>query len=763
MMAIVIISFCIFNFNNIHVEYNFETASIIIVVLPAVLTILSIMLQLRSDRIYGVSSNEFIKLCGSLYFTFFHVLMIFLIINGIFFYLNICQTNGKSAILILELVSLIYSFIFSAQTLPVLTLNDRSLQRIIKGAIRYQKHEFKVSSQIQGHTILKIKQYLIFKTGIIEAYNCCFSQKINTINEDSLIDDLISIQSNYYRDLIECCDLIKQGQYKDELGLSINEIINTSFKNIEVLISNDKNIMQLKTQNNIVDLLVGPTLLLHRFCSISFDLADKENKWMRIIIKSMINQCMFNKVNGSGSNSNKNYSYIIQMAIYSLTCGELWFYRVMRDNDLSPLSIFSIDSCDIGLFLSAILYFAYINCNTNTDLKRKIINFTNEKCQGLNSMDFTWSTSLDAIISSIHATRNPYNLIDRLLEIYSTCNNGVFDYFSYEFNNQRNYFDEKFIINLGLEILFFSEELINHKKNLKDFLDKISIKYSNELLEVISNNWGYYQKDGKKIVIDHGKDFFELFNICKYDNNDIEILLNFVKTKQICCEANKSGKSNDEIDQILTTKLLDLLIKEIKHSSSDDINKTTICDDELTNSLYLDNCDIDEMATIFNSYGVVGKISSIISHEIHNLIEQYLVKNAKTLSLKKEDLTNKIISNLCSDDDCVEAEISIDSKRTMVQSIDDSQINYIIDTSYKAINGSYYYNEYTDDETKGVLLTRDELFDKIKGKIKYVKVVFKLKININEDKIKIKWPQQHREMPSLCWLFQETSLPLLAT
>ena len=31
-----------------------------------------------------------------------------------------------------------------------------------------------------------------------------------------------------------------------------------------------------------------------------------------------------------------------------------------------------------------------------------------------------------------------------------------------------------------------------------------------------------------------------------------------------------------------------------------------------------------------------------------------------------------------------------------------------------------------------------------------------------EDKIKIKWPQQHREMPSLCWLFQETSLPLLA-
>lgn len=756
--------------NIINFDCDFQNADIILIVLPTILTIISIILQFRRERIYGVSIKDFNKLRGTFYFDFLHIIIIFLMLNLVFLFAKTFNDNTSSLIIVLDFIGFIYCLIFALQEVPILTMNDKYLYRIIKKAYKFNKPDFILGYANKQNALETVLLHMTLNDGIVLTYDS-LKEENNIPYNSNLFDNLMSIQNRFFWNTIENEGAIKAGIYNDDMDIPLEKNINSAFSNIYILTSSDKS----KNYNSLfsgIDKtyhLTRLTFSLHKICNVVFNLNKKETSWINRIIFSFIQSCF------SAETRDLNYPYIIQMAVNTIKEGDLWFYTALRDNNYYSSTIFSHGQCDIGLFLSLLLYFVYKNGNLPNAKKEELSNFVSEKSKGLNSFGTTWSESLSFMLAQIKIDSN---FVLRLLNIYELVNEGTYDFLishnGCEFVDLDKEFNETFIINLCLEIVILGHNFNFCDANtLNKILDSISQKYENILLDVISQKW--LDSSGNFSDLESHFNFLKFYALTYSSNymiNDFhkeyeQVLFNFLNERR---KHKLQEKTNDCFDNVNLANIKKRLISSLNNQ----INKLPYFNKELQNTDFCKSYFFPINSEVYQTESIIDFLSNNLKEEIKRLIRNEINKSINRKTIDGQSLTDETIKEFLDfgatnqsckyndlkaisknsrekivkiknefngliplgvfwKDNFIEFCVNINKEKSYVRFLEDNEINIIIDESFKMVNGAYFFNEYSNDDTKGILLSRQELFDILKKKNIFITIYFELKLKINND------------------------------
>ena len=167
---------------------NINTGSfdLIVTLLPLVITVLSIVLSLPKDLIYGLEKTEFRKFKGSSKYDFLSMLNIVIIIFTILILVSIFSLTLTSWML--SIISIIYSLCFLFQEIPLLMHSDKKIEEIIKQNIW---------NDVTNENLDIVLHNLLFKKGIIYAYKM-LEVKWDIERSRSYLDKLLDLQNSYF-------------------------------------------------------------------------------------------------------------------------------------------------------------------------------------------------------------------------------------------------------------------------------------------------------------------------------------------------------------------------------------------------------------------------------------------------------------------------------------------------------------------------------------------------------------------------------------
>lgn len=748
------------NFNN---KLVFD---IIVVLLPATITIVSISLSLTKEKICGVYLNDFIKLRSKSVYSFPHMVLIMSI--SIALYTVFYMLSATMTIVLLDFFAFCYSIIFLIQEIPVLIQDKKRLNKIIRYAYDNINKTELFLIQNETNTLYRVIQYIVLNDGIVTAFNSLKKNRGREIKKynSKLVEHLLSIQNDYFMettDDIEVLTMNLNGEYKN---IELIKAINNAYSNVEIVLSNKDIIESDEDFNtNIISHLIKSIFALHRLCN-SLKIEEKETNKLKIITSSIL------LANYSVNKRQKSmYTFALIMSVITLNDGDIWFIKQLRDNNLCSTALFFLDKCTLGLFISIFISHILGGNIINDEKKAEITAFLNEPAEGLNSYGISWNRLLANQIE-FTSSKLLTNSLTKLINIYRLVNPTQFTPFrsGATFDISQN-FDEGAIINAWLEIILFMRSYNIDLVDFKNVIATLNQDAKSKLIDTLSQKW----------IVDNGLNekyqtsFLNYFNFHKVPINEnycnkefIEYLANYRKDYYM----NKVMReiSNADTD----VKKMKSLIKE-KFDKMERENE--FLDDKIDlmseNSFsfkwQLENKNLNELLSQYLDQ-LPDLFSMAFKKEIQSAISPNLIENYKLtdeqfkeiydfnpdkrshfygLINNSSDELSKIEKSVCLSeskilpfnfyfkDGAIKINIEYDEESSDIRFLNDDEVNNIIDTEYQVVNGLYRYSEFSKDVTKSFLVTREELKNFLSEEIIYVLIVFKKKIVI--DKCKCIW------------------------
>lgn len=748
------------NFNN---KLVFD---IIVVLLPATITIVSISLSLTKEKICGVYLNDFIKLRSKSVYSFPHMVLIMSL--SIALYTVFYMLSATMTIVLLDFFAFCYSIIFLIQEIPVLIQDKKRLNKIIRYAYDNINKTELFLIQNETNTLYRVIQYIVLNDGIVTAFNSLKKNRGREIKKynSKLVEHLLSIQNDYFMettDDIEVLTMNLNGEYKN---IELIKAINNAYSNVEIVLSNKDIIESDEDFNtNIISHLIKSIFALHRLCN-SLKLEEKETNKLKIITSSIL------LANYSVNKRQKSmYTFALIMSVITLNDGDIWFIKQLRDNNLCSTALFFLDKCTLGLFISIFISHILGGNIINDEKKAEITAFLNEPAEGLNSYGISWNRLLANQIE-FTSSKLLTNSLTKLINIYRLVNPTQFTPFrsGATFDISQN-FDEGAIINAWLEIILFMRSYNIDLVDFKNVIATLNQDAKSKLIDTLSQKW----------IVDNGLNekyqtsFLNYFNFHKAPINEnycnkefIEYLANYRKDYYM----NKVMReiSNADTD----VKKMKSLIKE-KFDKMERENE--FLDDKIDlmseNSFsfkwQLENKNLNELLSQYLDQ-LPDLFSMAFKKEIQSAISPNLIENYKLtdeqfkeiydfnpdkrshfygLINNSSDELSKIEKSVCLSeskilpfnfyfkDGAIKINIEYDEESSDIRFLNDDEVNNIIDTEYQVVNGLYRYSEFSKDVTKSFLVTREELKNFLSEEIIYVLIVFKKKIVI--DKCKCIW------------------------
>ena len=763
---ILVSCFLIEFFKVVHFEIeNRVNVDLIIILLPTIITIVSISLSLTKEKIYGVTINEFIKLRKKSTYCFLHMVIIMSLC--IAFYSALFLFEKSFTILVLDAIAFLYSVIFAVQEIPVLVQNKRALRKIIMFSYENRRKAEIFLEQRDENTLYRVMQNMVLVEGIKVAYN---SLKSNSSDEESkmhnsnLFDNLLTFQNKYYFDASEDLKFLSDnlsGEYKN---IDILSAINRGYWNIEDLLSNDVSInffndfKEDKTYH-----LTRSIFALHSICS-RLELQEKEKKKIEGIISNILLASI-----SDGKVDKKYMSFALTMSIISLKDGDVWFIKYLRDNNLYPSILFSFDKCLLGLFIT-IFISHIINYNLIPVEKINMINaFLNEPTEGLNS---DGSTTWNCLFFSMLEFSNSISLANSLLKLLETYNfvPEVYYYFMKEmvFCDSSTDFSRSVIIDAWLEMILFGESfgikkddvvsVINslNGDNKEAFIntltdrwiedDHLRIDYKIKFLSSFSNHKieakeNFYNKPIIDFLVKYKNDYYmeEHINKIKNDAADskeivcrIKKSLNNYKEKCIFCDKNLDFSKNKKIcfswklEKGDLYMLLDAYIKQFPDSVDYFFRK--IIESEVKKNVFLDYKLTQTQINEIKKFSPDGRSS--LNGIIYNTSDEL---NEISMGLQSSEC-KMIPSNFFFKKEAIRVNVEIDEELSEVNYLTNDELDYLIDNEYQDINGLYRYSEFTNDTKRSFLVTREDLRTLLYNQTRYVIIYLKYEIAVDSDK-----------------------------
>ena len=212
-------------------------SDIVTVLLPCVITIISISFSISDNKIFGISLNEFKRLRNKKkYFNFQQ--MIYFIIFSFFFYALARSLKLQLNIILIDVVSIIYSLKFIHQDIPLIENDENKLIDEVLEMFKERTDSTYVINKDEGNIeedLIKALGYIITSNGI-ELVLKKLEQTLDKKELTCALNTLLLINIDYLDSLIKEKEflslLVENGKLKT--------IIEISFKNINYLINGDK-------------------------------------------------------------------------------------------------------------------------------------------------------------------------------------------------------------------------------------------------------------------------------------------------------------------------------------------------------------------------------------------------------------------------------------------------------------------------------------------------------------------------------------------
>lgn len=746
---------------------EFPVIDIIVILLPTVITIISISLSLSNEKILNLKRREFAKLLNGWYYDFLTMIIVVVVI---FILYTVCKIKDiRISALVLEGISVFYAIYFSCTEIPVLAQNHRRINNIIKRNYYKNKqidYEFSRYKK-QGVLVVALSQ-LVFENGIKCTYFALKNKKHD--HDPELLNNLLSLQNNLLFDAVEDSPLFKENlvtEYKG-LDLDLTSIIDTCFSDIEDLLSfsKDFNIEEIYGSENKVYLMTRCLFCLHRICQ-TFDLNEKE--------QSKLNKILFKLVTISDKDDERNrwrYSFMNSMMATSIPIGELWFAQALRDYGY-PGFIFSFDGNNVGFFyLIYCFYLSKISNFTTPELKKKVDDFCNEVSKGLNSDGISWKEYAKREIERCNDTYI-VGFISSLLKIYNSSQDTLFYVYKrgagFIGSNIEDNFDKSFLLNIWLEIILFNIYIRPSPDTLKETIESFNEEDKRNLVNVLSKDW--LENNELKVRPEVG--FLSFIGLkadttVNYGNKEaIEILAKFrhkyLKQKEDNkvqeelpndLEKYKNQLKNYFNEGMINNPIIDKTIdvgkeKKLYISLRLPVEGIDSLMEQYKNRLkdFFDNhvrgCVLKNIIPSFYISGYAftkSDASKIISFNPDFMTaNEWIFREAEIdeLKIKKiKKITNSYLPRfLFWKNGGISANFEYCDEDSQFRFLNDEEINYIIDNEFTSINGLYKYGRYGKDDINSILVSRDELFNYLKKSQCISVIVFKAKVNLDSTKI----------------------------
>lgn len=751
-------------------------SDIVMILLPLVVTILSITLSLPREQIYGIENTDFRKLRGDKAYNFHEMLIITIVLFIIF---NISSNLGFNILpWTLSTFSVIYSIVFINQEIPILIRNDKKVKSIIKKHIHKNFKIIDFDKQSNEVSMINAVQNLIFTEGIISAYKVLESNdnQQNRIYLDKILDIQNTFLFGYINNHTITIDNVKN-QYKN---IDIIQAVDTSLKNL-------KDILSLNMELNILEIygdeehfyhITRSMFALHKILSI-LEINHKLQREFSDLVQLIFMKMKYGKVD---DRSIRFYYKILNAMLVNSTSGdELWFLEILRDSSFEGLvSIYGTD--EYMVFVSIYLYYLVeLEPSTPQLFKDEIVNFIGKPSEGLNSDGASWKSIFNHKLSYLDSSQTS-EILPKLLQIYD-CNSNRFSWYEPKHSSGRivSIIDEKSFTKQLLMDWWISYVLsnINHHAYSFNSGEDVQLPSLNEadahaFSVLLNKKWFKDDKlitkqklpifsfyDSREIV----EDYMEWNSITKalreYKNKNIkESILNELSANKVNEEKLSEHKQTLSKGFIEAIEKLSIIDKDIDLSEEDKRYFAMSFDSRWSDGLIKSVADrfpesINRL--IHDSFkndpkinDIKKKITSYSIDDLNNIIAfKPTTKNAFIYELNTDLERSKLINeinqinageklwlphDLYMRNNPIRMNIEYISEDSSLRFFNNEEINTIIDRDFKLVNGLYKYEEGADGE-KSILLERDELFKLISDKYFFARIVFKYKIIYSYDDI----------------------------
>jgi len=744
---------------------EFPIIDIIVILLPTIITIISISLSLSNEKILNLKRCEFAKLLSGWHYDF---LTMIIDVVAIFVLYTICEIKeAKISALVLEGISIFYSIYFSCTEIPMLTQNYKRINKIIKKNYYKNKQIDYEFSHYEKQGILNIAlRQLVFENGI----KCTYFALKNKKHDPVLLDSLLSLQNNLLFDVVEDSALFKENlvtEYKG-LDLDLTTIIDTFFSDIEDIFSfsKDFNIQEIYGSEKDVYLMARCLFCLHRICQ-KFELNEKE--------KTKLDKILFKLLTISNKDDDRNewrYSFMNSMIASSISEGEFWFATALRDYDY-PGFLFSFDGNLIGFFyLIYCFYISKISNFASPELKKDVENFCNERSKGLNCGGVSWK---EYAKREIERCNDSYAVssINSLLKIYNSSKASIF-YISKRdpgvagFNCEDN-FNKHLLLNVWLEIILFNIYFRPSPDVLRQIIESFSDEDKKNLIYVLSKEWlennelkqrpevgflsfiglkadttvNYGNKEAIEVLASFRQKYLKEREDSKIQN---EMPKDLQKYKNIFRNYFNEGMLNNPI----IDKSIDVGEEQRKYISLrmpvEGLDYSIIQYKSLLKDYFDKYVRLQILENIKPSFFILdysfskSEADKIISFKPDYMTANEWIFHEAGVETSKIEIITKISSSylprfLFWKKDGISANFEYCDEESQFRPLNDKEINYIIDNEFTSINGLYKYGRYGEDDINSILISREELFNNL-SRTQYLSViVFKAKVNLDPSKL----------------------------
>lgn len=741
-----------------------KISSIVITLLPSIITIVSISLSISKEKIYGATINEINSLRGSFYFNFMHMVLVMCISIGT--YSLFATLNLVISIYFLEFISFVYSVIFAIQEIPLLLHSKRTITRILKGHYLTYKADNLFENQ-ESDAFNKIISNIILTEGIDAAYKVIQEFKMK---DDQMVDYALSLQNKFFWSVNENTAFEKITTSYDVEDIPIIDLIDTGYQNIE-------NVCLDRVKYPISSVkyyqLTRTIFFLHTLCE-SLNLAKKEKARLLDLFSS------FSLTSDESETSSLITSILIVMSCVTLNDGDVWFIKLLRDNNWGQIFLFDFNKRPIGIFLSMMISHLCCNSGLSKEDKDKLKLFIEEPDNGINASGRDWKSNLNTTLE-FSTTDQIINSLTYFIQCYESVDEPNF-YFHGKTKRLvyscKEIFDKHEIFHDWLLMVFYASDFKStfDEINLEPILSTLSDANKSILAEEISNNWLDFDcKEGSGVCLKKDIDtvFFNTFSIemTPYFLNEKskEKLINHLVKFHDEFYKNQNNKNHNslEIDCCNKTKKL---IDDFKGL----MNKTQLFDEniDLSNAgkryfdclLPSDGIDIALRAYIES---ICRSVTLMISDDIKNQVKptigsrygltdenvkkilelkpnfctfnykisSYIVTNENEYSNKLKQLNIQSKGNLPLDlywkGDAIKFNMQLDENYPMVRSLRDDELDLYISKNYQPFdNGLYRYNVYSNDKKNSFYVTKEELKEILKKSLLFVIIPFTYRCEI---------------------------------
>lgn len=742
-----------------------HSADIIIVLLPSVVTTLSIILSLQKERIYGIENSDFRKLRGEKTYNFLEMMNYTIVIFVIFVLTSIF--NFIVSVWVLEIITVIYSFIFIHQEIPILIRDDKRIKKIIRNNIHRDKKSFTLEALPNAVSMETALQNLLFTEGILSAYRTLETESKERNRE--YLDRLLSLQNDYLWKYIDNHSIAVESSTAQYKGIDIVQVVSKSLENIEAVVS-------FTNQLNIIDIYGDEEHFYHitrsMFSLYSILTELSFNKKYRTEFRGIITSIFMNIRYGKTNDSKNRFLYKIlnAMLINTLSNSEMWFLEILQDSSYNDsFSIYG--TTEYMVFVTAYLFYLIkLENRVPQEFKIKLQAFLNSNETGIRSNGDTWLRVLQHKLNYININV-VIDLLQKILYIYDCYNNSL-NWYEPSFQGVwtsliTDSFSKRLLMNWWIGYILTSDALHAYSFNSEQEIklpelseseseifavelnknwfidDQLNTEVSLPILEFFWGRDKVYQYMDNSPLVNSLKEFKNKTlkrNIAKEIQHHIVTPTTLEKYKNMLVDGLKNAIDNFSV----IDKSIDVSDEEMKHFGilfdtkwSDSLVKQYAenMPESLSRLLYEETLEaLEPIKKNINEYNK-EELQAILNFKptsrhayIYSIGDIDESKRQMMNEINKIPTTEKlwIPHDLFLRGAAIAINFEYCEKESFVRKLTSDEINVIVDRDYKIVNGLYKYEEGANGD-RSVLLSREEIIRIVTDKFFYASIVFKYK------------------------------------